>query len=854
MAVIKTFLKDYTPYPFNIDSLELDFDIWQDKTVINSKLSLTRCIEGTDAIVLDGEQVELESITLNGRKLTDEEYTLDDTKLIIPTAEDSLSLEIRNTIDPVGNTSLSGLYKTKTMYCTQCEAEGFRRITFFPDRPDVMTYITTTIHADKNEFPVLLSNGNIIGSGLEGKERHWVRWQDPSRKPCYLFALVAGNLIAVEDNYITQSGNIVKLRLFVEHNDIDKTLHAMRALQKAMHWDEVTYNLEYDLEVYMTVATHDFNMGAMENKGLNIFNASCILANPRIATDDDYRRIDDIVAHEYFHNWTGNRITCREWFQLSLKEGLTVFRENQFSADISQDPATRINQVRIMINYQFLEDQSPMKHPVQPTEYLRIDNFYTLTIYDKGAEVIRMLSRIVSEENFYKGMAIYFEEYDGMAVTIEELIVSMEKAAGMDLQQFRLWYSVKGTPKVYVDTEYDASTQEYKIKLRQEAEENLYIPIEIGLLEQSGNIINLENEDKGNKLICLQNKEEEFSFSNISSKPVLALGMGFSAPVQYIYQQTKEELDCLLSNASDSVVAWQASQRLFTLAIISICQNNTTDDYLEGFANLFTKNINDSLLAELITPPSLKNLLNLETSIDIELLNQGLQNCKQEFAKLYYKQLNNIYTTKNSSKLYVYEPEDVMARKIKNVALKYLVCTETQESINLAVEQINTTDNMTDTMAALACLNDIASEVRTEQLNAFYKKWQHEDLVVNKWLRLQATTNLPDSLTKVKQLTEHPAFNIKNPNKVYALIGAYSGANLASFHTLSGAGYSFLADKIIKLDDINPQVAARLIAPLTQYDKLDEKRQELMKQALIEIKNKPNLSPNILEYVEKCLN
>ncbi len=860
------YLKDYQEPHYLIDTIDLVFDLYEDKTLVQSTMHghRNRNISGTFPLVLQGEKQKLLSVKLGERLLSSTEYQLDSETLTIPNIPEQFLLEIKTEIHPEKNTALEGLFRSKRMFCTQCEAQGFRCITFYPDRPDVMAKFTTTIIADKRRYPVLLSNGNCVAKGSQDSERHWAKWEDPFLKPCYLFALVAGDLVSLEDYFVTKSNRIVTLKIFVERENQDKCEQAMEALKKAMQWDEETYGREYDLDIYMIVAVSDFNMGAMENKGLNIFNAKYILARPETATDFDYQHIDVVVGHEYFHNWSGNRVTCRDWFQLSLKEGLTVFREHHFSKDISKSPVSLIENVRALRNSQFPEDSGPMAHPVRPESYMQINNFYTATVYEKGAEVIRMIQMLLGKENFRRGMDLYFERHDGQAVTTDDFVAAMEAASKMDLSQFRLWYSQAGTPEVTVQETYDVNTKTYQLTLKQFCpptpnqpnKQPMVIPVAMGLLNKVGKDL-LEKTE----VLVLKTAEETFSFNKIPEKPVLSVFRSFSAPVKVHLETRDEDLAFLLAHDSDDFNRWDAGQKLTERLIWRLVEAYQGKRSLElpGFwleahrAILQDKGVNAALKAEILSLPSLNYLVELKKPAEIDALFVVRTFLKQALSKGLQKELLENYDKHTLSGRYQYKPEFVAARSLKNLCLAYLVIGDPTVGIDLCLKQWKTANNMTDALAVMGALSNWAGEERERVLAEFYAHWQHDALVMDKWFRVQAGSELPNTLENVKRLMKHPAFEITNPNKVYSLIGAFTTGNLIRFHDQTGAGYEFLSDAVLQLDPLNPQVASRMVRGFSSWTRFDSARQEKMKLQLKRLLEQPKLSKDVFEIVSKCL-
>ncbi len=862
------YLRDYQVPDYLIDTVNLEFHLEEDSTVVKSKLTLhlnPASPHPNKNLVLVGEGLELLSASINGKSLHPNEYAITQHDLTLFSVPEQFTLEIQTRIKPEENTSLSGLYKSSGNFCTQCEAQGFRRITYFLDRPDVMARYTTKMIADEVRYPILLSNGNPIQSGKSEGGKHWVTWEDPFKKPSYLFALVAGNLEYIEDFFVTQSGRRVTLRIYVEKGNRDKCKHAMQAVKKAMRWDEEKYGREYDLDIYMIVAVSDFNMGAMENKGLNIFNTKYILAKPDTATDMDFIHVEAVIAHEYFHNWTGNRITCRDWFQLSLKEGLTIFRDQGFTADTTSKTVARIQNVNALRVVQFPEDAGPLAHSVRPDSYIEINNFYTSTIYNKGSEVIGMIKTIVGEEAFRRGMDLYFERYDGQAVTVEEFVKAHEDASDIDLKQFRLWYSQAGTPVLRVEDNYDAMTGTYTITIKQTCpptpeqsdKKPMHIPVSIGLLDQSGNEISHD-------LLHVVSHENQFQyiFNNIKTKPIPSLLRNFSAPVKIHYNYSDEDLVLLFQHDKDLFNRWEAGQKYAINTILKLIhdyQHNKplklADEFVSAYEYVLRTMQDDKwLLSEMLTLPSEKYLAEQMTVIDVDAIHAAREFVLHELAVKLKDLFSEIYQQLNGHRPYEFTMQAVGERYLKNLCLTYLMVLSDPTMHEIAVSQFDSAlaSNMTDTMAALKSLVNSNSSQRTRALEDFYKKWQHDALVVDKWFALQATAKLPGTLHHVKNLLHHKAFDIKNPNKVYSLLGAF-GSNLVHFHAASGEGYQFLAEVVLKLNALNPQVAARMLKPLTEWKRYDVKRQKLMREQLELLSKNPLLSPDVFELVTKSL-
>ncbi|MBY5986248.1 aminopeptidase N [Halomonas sp. DP5Y7-2] len=868
-------LSDYLPPAYRVTRTELSFDLAPGATRVKARLHLERHPEreAGEALWLDGEQLSLVSIAIDGRPLSNDEYELSDKGLSIAKVPASFVLETDVEIAPEDNTALSGLYRSGGMFCTQCEAEGFRRITFYPDRPDVMATFSTTVVGDVTREPVLLSNGNPVERGELPDGRHFVTWEDPHPKPAYLFALVAGDLEKVEDHFTTMSGRDVTLQIWVEEENLDKTEHAMASLKRSMAWDEQAYGREYDLDLFMIVAVNDFNMGAMENKGLNIFNSAAVLTHPKTATDAAFQRVEGIVAHEYFHNWSGNRVTCRDWFQLSLKEGFTVFRDQCFSADVNSAPVKRIEEVSFFRTAQFAEDAGPTAHPVRPESYIEIGNFYTLTIYEKGAEIVRMLSNLVGPETFREGSDLYFSRFDGQAVTIEDFVDCMAEVSGLDLGQFMRWYSQAGTPEIDAFGEYDYANSRYRLILRQRTpstpgqpdKQALHIPVRLGLVgTKSGRDLSmtLDGETLGrDAVIHLREDEQEFIFTDIEEAPVPSLLRGFSAPVKLSFPYSREDLAFLMAHDSDGFNRWDAGQRLTLLALDDLiaAHRNGVEKVMDGrlvdaFRALIEEGNDDkAVLAEMLQLPSEAYIAEQQPLVDVDAIHAARMFVQQSLARELRDELMALYHANQSDAPYAPTPEQIGQRALKNVALSYLMSIEDEAAIELAQAQFDADHNMTDVRHALTLLvHSSRSDIADPALKAFGRKWSHDPLVMDQWFSLQVTRPQADALDRVRYLMEHPAFSLKNPNKVRALIGAFAGQNRVNFHRLDGEGYRLLAEVVIELNRLNPEIAARIITPLTRWQRFDKARQELMRAELERIRQE-TLSPNVYEIVEKAL-
>ena len=874
--------KDYTPLSYVVTTVDLRFELNETATRVHSTMSMSRnpAVDGENhPLELNAEKLVILSIRIDGVELGNDEYTHDGKMLRIKNVPASFQLEVINTVDPKGNTELEGLYLSSGNFCTQCEAQGFRRITCYPDRPDVMAEFTTTIFAERNKYPVLLANGNLVEQGMLDNERHYAVWRDPFKKPSYLFALVAGKLVKIEDTFRTMSGRDVALHIYVESRNKEKCNHAMESLKKAMKWDEEVFGLEYDLDVYMIVAVDDFNMGAMENKGLNVFNSKYVLAQPETATDVDYEGIEGVIAHEYFHNWTGNRVTCRDWFQLSLKEGLTVFRDQEFSSDMTSRPVKRIHDVQIMRNYQFREDAGPMAHPVRPDSYMEINNFYTLTVYDKGAEVIRMFHTFLGKEGFRKGLDLYFQRHDGQAVTCDDFFAAMVDANDVDLAGFKFWYSQSGTPELKVSGIYDEEKKEYSLQLSQytpqtpgqEKKEPMLMPVVAGLLDSNGNDLPLQLEGQDDspetsRILYFRGEQENYIFNNISEKPVPSVLRNFSAPVKVEMVRSDEDLAFLMAHDSDSFNRWDAGQQLslkYILQQIEIIQQGgnlvVPDIFLDSFRKLLTDRKADPAFVALAVSLPMENWIGQQLEvIDPDAIFSVLQFFRLQLSKQLQTEFMDIYHGNIVSGPYKYSSEDAGRRSLKNICLGYLMAPNTSgevpaDILNLAMAQYRDADNMTDKVSALKAVVN-ADRVKGDELLAdFYELWKNDPLVVDKWLTLQALCTLPGTLERVLELTAHPAFVLKNPNKVRSLIGAFCGANQIRFHDVSGKGYSFLADYVIRLNGMNPQIASRLLTPLTTWKRYDTARQLMMRGELERIMGMENLSGDVDEVASKSL-
>lgn len=866
--------KDYVAYPWQVHKTRLRFEIAAETTTVHAQMEFEW--QGTEQqerdIVLNGSELDLQSIHLNDRQLGVDEYQIEGETLTIKNAPAQSVINTQVLIHPASNTALEGLYTSAEFLLTQCEAQGFRKITWFPDRPDVMSTFHVILEADKARFPILLSNGNESGRGELPEGRHWVSWDDPFPKPAYLFALVAGNLALVEDRFTTASGRDVALKIYVEEENIDRCDHAMESLINAMRWDEERFNLEYDLDVYHIVATNDFNMGAMENKSLNIFNSKYVLARPDTATDADYRGIEGVIGHEYFHNWTGNRVTCKDWFQLTLKEGLTVFRDEEFSADMQSRAVKRIQVVRDLRSRQFPEDDGPMAHPIRPDEYAEINNFYTSTVYQKGSTIIRMYHTLLGETGFQKGMKLYFDRHDGQAVSCDDFLAAMSDANDADLQHFGQWYSQSGTPHVNITDHFDATSGRYSLTLQQHTpptamqpeKQALVIPFAMGLLAADGTELPMQMEGEGSgqvgtRVMIADQAEQTYTFINLSEKPIPSLFRDFSAPVKIFYDYSSQQLATLIKHDSDAFSRWDAAQRMSENAILAQCQRLSEGKQMQLEPALVSAvrgllsdyEADPALLAQAIALPDEDYLADQMKVVDVDgihaasnFIRQGLVSELEALFLARFEQMKDTGTYQKTA--------DAMARRsLKNVCLSFLL--ELDGGPALAAEQLAGSDNMTDTLAALRGLVNTGSPLAADALSVFESRWKDDALVMDKWFIIQAAKPGRDTVKTVMELMQNPAFSIRNPNKVRALIGVFSMMNPTGFHAEDGSGYEFLADRIIELDALNPQVAARLASSFNRWKRYDQNRQSIMQAQLRRIAAVDGLSGDVAEIVNHAL-
>ncbi len=851
------YLKDYQPPAYSVEHIDLDFDIHEGMTRVTAVAKYRKTGDG--ALILNGEHLKLISVQKDGQDFGD--YTTDEKSLVIENPGDAFTLSIVTEIDPASNTALEGLYKSGDTYCTQCEAEGFRRITYYQDRPDVMTTFTVRVEADKSAYPVLLSNGDLVEEGDLDDGRHYTVWNDTTPKPCYLFALVAGTLVYVQDGFKTMSGRDVDLRIYVRPGDETQCDHAMRSLIKSMRWDEDVYGREYQYERFNIVAVSDFNMGAMENTSLNIFNTALVLAQQDTATDSDFIRVESVIAHEYFHNWTGNRVTCRDWFQLSLKEGLTVFRDQEFSADMNSRAVQRIDDVGHLRRLQFAEDAGPLSHPVRPDNYIEINNFYTMTVYEKGAEVIRMFHTLLGADTYRKATDLYFDRYDGMAVTCDDWAQCMEDASGLDLSQFRLWYSQAGTPEINVATSYDEAAKTFTLNFSQSVPDTpgqtgkkpMHIPVAVGLIGPNGDDM-IETQ-----VLDFKEASQSFTFEGIASKPVPSILRNFSAPVKLSTDLSNEDLAFLMVHDSDGFNRWEAGQA-YALNVIQTMLDTGSDvpsDYIQNMGALYERALAPSsdkaLMARAISIPWIPEIAQKQSVVDPQAIHETREKVLNALIDAHGDKLRRLYEENRDNGAFSVSADAMGKRVLKNTAMLHLVNHLTPDDAKLLMGEYNAATNMTDRMAAFMGL---VSCVHTEHglaITDFYEKFKDYPLVVDKWFSAQAMARRPDAFKQLEALRHHHDFHIKNPNRVRSLYGAFAMNNPVIFHSADGKGYDFLKDFIIELCSINPQISARLLTPLREWRRYTPDRQAKMKAALEEIANLPNLPNDVFEIVSKSL-
>lgn len=853
------YLKDYKPYPFKISSLDLNFDIHDGHTIVTATSEIERVDAAAKDIFLNGENLELLSVKIDGQTVSD--YEQSDNALSISCSADKLTLEIQTKIIPEENTRLEGLYRSGDTYCTQCEAEGFRSITYYPDRPDVLTIFTVRVEADKS-LPVLLSNGNKVEDGDAGDGRHFVKWHDPFPKPCYLFALVAGDLNHIHDTFTTKSGREVDLYIYVRPGDEPQCDHAMESLKKSMKWDEDTYGLEYELDIFNIVAVSDFNMGAMENTSLNIFNTALVLAQQDTATDSDFIRVESVIAHEYFHNWSGNRVTCRDWFQLSLKEGLTVFRDQEFSSDLNSRDVQRIDDVTHLRRLQFPEDAGPLAHPIRPDQYIEINNFYTMTVYEKGAEVIRMMRTILGPENYRKGTDLYFSRHDGDAATCDDFVKCMEEASGLDLSQFKLWYSQAGTPQITFKGEYDASANTYTVKLGQKTPDTpnqtnkkpMHIPVAVGLLGKNGEDL-IET-----RVLDLKDAESSFVIENITEEPTPSVLRGFSAPVKLSTDLSDEDMTFLMLNDSDGFNRWEAGQQIYMRTLNGMIDTDSKDvpaSVMATIGELLEQaqqpDSDPALMARALSLPSIALIGQTRDLIDPDAIHKARNAFLACIKHEHRKALDTLYKALSEETEFSISPNAMGRRALRNALLGILTATQGTGCAKLSFGQYETANNMTDRIAALSVLSESSQPQREQAFENFYEQFKTYPLVVDKFFALQASAARKDIIQNLKKLRQHSDFNIKNPNRVRSLYAAFAMNNPVGFHAVDGSGYSFLTDAILELNSVNPQIAARLLTPMREWKRYTPDRQEKMKACLEKIVAHKDLSPDVFEIASKSL-
>jgi aminopeptidase N len=857
------YLKDYKAPDYLVKKLDLLFCIQNGKTIVTSKAHYHRRAAGTPALVLDGEHMKLLSVKLDGH---DALYDKDDSTLTIQNPPPEFTLEIATEFNPSENTALEGLYQSGDMLCTQCEAQGFHRITYFQDRPDVMTVFTTRIEADKNLFPVLLSNGNLVKEGALPDERHFAEWHDPFPKPCYLFALVAGKLDFIQDSFTTMSGRKVDLRIYARQGDQEQCHYAMESLIRSMKWDEDTYGREYQLDKFNIVAVSDFNMGAMENTSLNIFNTALVLAHPETATDLDFYRVESVIGHEYFHNWTGNRVTCRDWFQLSLKEGLTVYRDQEFSADMNSRSVQRIDDVEGLRSMQFPEDSGPLAHPVRPDSYIEINNFYTTTVYEKGAEVVRMQATLLGPKLYRKATDLYFARHDGQAVTCDDFVKCMEDVSRLDLSQFKLWYSQAGTPEVNAKTHYDESKKQVTLSLTQRIPDTHgqtnkkphHIPVAVGLLDSDG------KDMITTQILHLKEKSQNFIFDDIPQKPIPSILRNYSAPIRLTTDLSEDDLRFLMVKDSDGFNRWEAAQTL-TLRLINRMLDQaeaghmvmTDRAYLDSVGQLLTQALDGqedkALLARMIALPEHSIISQERSVIYPEHIHGVVTRIKYDILSEYSKTLGEIYKKLNQTKPFTPDAPSMAERSLKSVIMDIFTCDGGELPSALCKKHYFESSNMTDRMMALNGLLDTDSVERAEVLADFYKRFKDFPLVIDKWFGAQARAIRAQTLDDIRLLAAHPDFNLKNPNRARSLYGTFAMRNPVIFHSRGGEGYNLFGQVILTLDKINPQIASRLLTAMREWRRYDSERQAKMKIVLQDIVKTKDLSPNVFEIANKTL-
>ena len=865
---------DYTKPQFYIQTVDMVFDLDPSQTRVRSTIRFERADKNADPLILVGESLELISVKIDNKLLTNNDYTVDASTLTIHVVPDVFILETIVVIDPENNKSLNGLYISNGCFTTQCEPHGFRCITYFLDRPDILSIFRCKIIADKAQFPMLLSNGNRVAHGELDDGKHWVEWHDPSLKPCYLFALVAGDFDCVKEDYVTMYGRTVSLEVLVERGKAQQAEFALYSLKEAMKWDERVFGREYDLSVYMIVAVSDFNFGAMENKGLNIFNDQFVLANPKLATDVDYTNILGVVGHEYFHNWSGNRVTCRDWFQLSLKEGLTIFRDQRFTADLTSPIAKRIADIYIMQNHQFIEDAGPLSHPIRPDSYVSMNNFYTATVYNKGAEVIRMLRTIIGDTAFSEGMNHYFATFDGQAVTTDDFVTSMEIVSKSDLTQFRRWYGQKGTPCVHITTHYDSTEATFTISLRQTIAEKqdyapLHIPLAFGLLDSTdGHPLSFSvlsgNVQDGNDCPVIQCIDfyQEVVLGDVRSKPVLSILRNFSAPILLDYAQPTSEQAHLLKYDTDWVNRWQMATALIEQqikqaydALSQDAIHQIPDSIIQAFDGCIRQeNVDGGVLNYLFALPTIKKYLLSYPGLNVLQLDAAYKQVQQQLATKLQDAWLALYQRYTADKKpYAFDKQSVSDRAARNLALYYLTLADSTDIEATLYHNYEQADNMTDMIGVLTAAIKKPGHIKTKLLNSFYKTFRNEPLVIDKWFRLQALDSSAGAIERIKQLLVHEAYDKHNPNRVRALLGVFSAQNIAHFHAADEQGYALLVTEIASIDKFNPQLAARLCEPLLGWRLFDTDRQVSMKKYLQLLLSEEQISDDLYEVVSKSL-
>ncbi len=868
-----TYRKDYRPPAFWIRQVELDFDLGEDGTLVHADVTFERntALPAGAPLVLDGEELETLSVMLDGIELAPDRYQLTPTSLTLEDVPDRFRLATRVRIHPERNTALMGLYKSSGNFCTQCEAEGFRRITWYLDRPDVMACFRVSLTADAARYPVLLSNGNRLSVVPVGGGRHRAQWEDPFPKPAYLFALVAGDLACHAGTFRTKSGRDVRCEIWVEHKDADKAAFALDSLQLSMRWDEDTFGLEYDLDLYMIVAVGDFNMGAMENKGLNIFNSKFVLAKPETATDGDYEGVESVIAHEYLHNWTGNRVTCRDWFQLTLKEGLTVYRDQRFTMDVRSAAVKRIEDVRNLRASQFLEDAGPMAHPIRPEQYIEMNNFYTATVYEKGAQVVQMYEQLLGREGFRRGMDLYFKRHDGAAVTCDDFRAAMADANGRDLTQFERWYTQKGTPTLVVSERFDERAQTFTLTLRQEAPKNepnwrpCHVPVRTGLIGPDGRDMRmaLAGESVGDapteRILELTEQEQSWTFHGICAAPMASVLRGFSAPMHVKRTRSHAALAFQFANDSDPFNRWDAGQALFTDVLLAGARAGAAWTGLDAVVIdavrrlLLDDSFDGSFRALAMTlPPEVMLQQHLEV-IDPDALSGARDRARRELYKALQSELLALHDRLRPTGAYSADAAAIHRRRLANAVLGTLTVADPEQAALRAEAQFRAADNMTDAQAALATLCELDVPARDEALAAFHTRWRRDALVLDKWFALQAVSRSLGTPEFVQQLMQHPDFTLDNPNRVRALVGTFAGGNFAGFHSADGAGYVLVADAVLELDRKNPQIASRIVRAFNSWRTLEPRRRALMEAELTRIAARPQLSKDVFEIVSRAL-